>query len=335
MLRLESTFEIHYQYICATPCGVTPAGSTSGAGLSANTWYLITLVVTRTVSSNIYINGALIYTGTSPQACDLSTNAVSYIGSYNAAGQEQFKGSIDDVRIYNRAISAAEVTALYGVESPSAVPTFTPSVIPTVTPIPSFSPTTIAPTSSLSLNLVAYFPFSGNALDARYFLRMQPDNSLLYQYVCVTPCGVLGQGSSSGAGLTINTWAMVTMVVTRAVSTKLYINGALLQTDSSPATCDLSSNAVSFIGAYNSGGTEQFRGSIDEVRIYNRAITAVEVTTLYGFESPTASPTFTPTTFKVKNQLAFAALNSSGHVMTWGSAADGGDSSAVIELLVN
>eukprot|EP01034_Spumella_vulgaris_P027179 gene27179-33865_t len=34
-----------------------------------------------------------------------------------------------------------------------------------------------------------------------------------------------------------------------------------------------------------------------------------------------------------RNQFAFAALNSSGGVLTWGLAADGGDSSAVTHLL--
>eukprot|EP01034_Spumella_vulgaris_P030456 gene30456-37674_t len=37
--------------------------------------------------------------------------------------------------------------------------------------------------------------------------------------------------------------------------------------------------------------------------------------------------------FKVSNTLAFAAVNSSGHVLTWGKASSGGDSSSVTQLL--
>ena len=42
------------------------------------------------------------------------------IGSLIARSRESFHGSIDDVRIYNRALSATEVKALYDLEKPKA-----------------------------------------------------------------------------------------------------------------------------------------------------------------------------------------------------------------------
>jgi formylglycine-generating enzyme required for sulfatase activity len=66
---------------------------------------------------------------------------------------------------------------------------------------------------------------------------------------------------------------------------RLYQNGSLILTTTNfPA--NIFSNPEAIIGMRHTGGTAAFlRGSIDEVRFYNRALTAAEVSQLYSKES--------------------------------------------------
>ncbi|HVV17042.1 MAG TPA: LamG-like jellyroll fold domain-containing protein [Polyangia bacterium] len=67
-------------------------------------------------TDRIYLDGTLQASGTSTHQTGSVTAA--YLGTYNAAG-ELFAGSLDDVRVYSRAISAAEVAILAAGSSPS------------------------------------------------------------------------------------------------------------------------------------------------------------------------------------------------------------------------
>jgi len=74
--------------ICvATPCISAGAGSTL----------------------RIYVNGALVNTVTGPTQNILQGNNSLRIGNSNAPVSEGFNGLIDEVRVYNRALSAAEI----------------------------------------------------------------------------------------------------------------------------------------------------------------------------------------------------------------------------------
>jgi len=42
-----------------------------------------------------------------------STNNVKYVGSYSAGSNRLTDGSLDEVRIYNRGLSAEEISAQY------------------------------------------------------------------------------------------------------------------------------------------------------------------------------------------------------------------------------
>ena len=87
-------------------------GKDSGHTLQINNWIHITLVYdVSTDSITWYINGVQGPTNTSV-GMETATGEL-YIGS-GKAGQQNFKGKIDDVRIYNRALSAAEIASLYG-----------------------------------------------------------------------------------------------------------------------------------------------------------------------------------------------------------------------------
>jgi hypothetical protein len=84
-------------------------------GYNNGLWHLVTYVVDLT-GATLYVDGApvrsLAWTG--PAGPPTTTQPV-HVGHYPGAfgGVEYFPGSIDDVRLYNRALSAAEISALY------------------------------------------------------------------------------------------------------------------------------------------------------------------------------------------------------------------------------
>ncbi|MBJ7427751.1 MAG: PKD domain-containing protein, partial [Bacteroidia bacterium] len=63
-----------------------------------------------------------------------------------------------------------------------------------------------------------------------------------------------------------------------------YKNGILSGQNSSPVAFPLSSNNPLYIGRDDAGTLDYYTGKIDDIRIYNRALTYNEVVTLYNFQ---------------------------------------------------
>ena len=82
-------------------------------GFNTGTWYH--LVVTKTSSgvTGIYVNGQSATTSNNGNFAPYGSTDITYIGRNPSSGY--FEGSLDDVRIYNRALSATEVANLYNV----------------------------------------------------------------------------------------------------------------------------------------------------------------------------------------------------------------------------
>src|SRR3989344_280034 len=81
------------------------ADHVSNTNISFNQWHHIA-VVNNAGSATFYLDG--VADGTAATA-----PAYSAVGIGNDTGSEDFPGRIDDLRVYNRAFSAAEVLALY------------------------------------------------------------------------------------------------------------------------------------------------------------------------------------------------------------------------------
>ena len=96
----------------------TPDTADSFAGdvaIDDGVWHHVAFVNTSASSHSLYVDGALDVTDTTTWSQDdLNTEEVN-IGRYknHTFSTTFFTGSIDDVRIYNRALSAAEVLRLY------------------------------------------------------------------------------------------------------------------------------------------------------------------------------------------------------------------------------
>jgi hypothetical protein len=125
----------------------TPVVSTNWTGVlpSVGKWYNV--IVTRdNTSIKLYVDGILIAnnspnTATNGTEPAYANTSYAIIGSRIGAGGfiQSMQGSLDDIYIYNRAITAEEVTALYQ--------------------------TTKSQTVDLKNGLVACYPFNGNAKD--------------------------------------------------------------------------------------------------------------------------------------------------------------------------
>ena len=86
------------------------AYSYTNVPLRLNTWTLLTIVVGGTTITT-YENGGWYSTTTIVGTPSYANAGTLYIGTRE--GAFRFDGSMDDVRLYNRALSAAEVAAVY------------------------------------------------------------------------------------------------------------------------------------------------------------------------------------------------------------------------------
>lgn len=301
-----------------------------------NTWAHI-LVKFKSGDSKYYLNGQIV--GTNTQAYNfISYSGVLRIGIQNSFGTlaNPFKGEIDDLRIYNRALSDAEVVALYKSE---------------------------APNPSLNSGLFANYKFDGNANDAsgkgnngtliggatfttdRYGQANKalnfdgiddriniPNNNSVGGYNEMTmsiwfkhdlaPTSV-GNFFSKWSGLTTSSYLLflenriITAVVNTSIGNvaltspstvspnvwhhcvvtfdksgmKLYLNGALIN-----STTSISGGNVNYsihdldMGTYNYNQTNSFiqffKGAMDDAKLYNRALSPLEVIQLYDLEKP-------------------------------------------------
>jgi hypothetical protein len=84
--------------------------------VAANTWYHLCITIDSSFNSFLYINGTSVGSVVSSA---LSNVAYIYMGG-NGIGTESFVGYIDELNVFNRAITSGEVTTLYGLGSISS-----------------------------------------------------------------------------------------------------------------------------------------------------------------------------------------------------------------------
>jgi hypothetical protein len=88
-------------------------GITSNATFTANTWYHVVGVYTPEQTS-LYINGAIDKSTAASQSTLYYKESTSAIGKEGCGAPVQyFNGKLDDVRVYNRALTPDEVKRLY------------------------------------------------------------------------------------------------------------------------------------------------------------------------------------------------------------------------------
>lgn len=114
-----------------TDTGSNKANVTSGLNMAANTWYHVGFVYDGTQSTDatklkIYLNAsskALTFSSSPPTALQ-SPSATLKIGKFGGSLPRLFTGNLDEVGIWTRALSDAEVTSLYNSGSGLAYTSF-------------------------------------------------------------------------------------------------------------------------------------------------------------------------------------------------------------------
>ncbi len=302
-------------YSAATTCN---PNLMSASDVKLNTWIHGALVYDGT-TLKVFINGQNIGTRTKAITHNNTTFTMGrWASSYNT--DYYVDGSIDDVRIYNRALSDNEVTALYQ-EYDAQVNA-----------------------GSGEKGLLGWWKLDGNGKDATPYQNngvftagaaiadregstggAYSFNALGSKMVLPNPVGQSGQmtasvwyrrteASSSGTWRTIlghktanihqlilnNTsrhlgiwdgafrdfgytapndgaWHNFTVIYDSAGTAKLYVDGGFISQVTT--TLNLAANPIGTIGNWNSGS--YWAGDIDDVRIYNRALSDVEIQQRY------------------------------------------------------
>lgn len=310
-------------------------GTSSGITIPNDQWsYLV--VTNDSAGRKFYVNGGLGYSGTALPA-PTSSSADWRFGWCNA-----FNGNMDEVRIYNRALSTDEVGQLYRLNAPTGTDTGLKGYwsfngrdmsgttaydrsgagnTGTLTNGPAVTEGKLGQGLSFDgvndyVNLGVFTPFqfanttftvtgwfkSGPAdtggvfvaqggSGAGWFVGLNNNTSGMLSAVIKNSDGGQSGKLSTQGGFNDNIWHHFTFVMTTNTSayasnnSLLYADGVLLSSsENSDSTSGgyATSSVVASLGVRNAGSSLLFKGSLDEVRIYNRALTAAEIKSLYN-----------------------------------------------------
>jgi hypothetical protein len=150
----------------------------------------------------------------------------------------------------------------------------------------------------------------------RYFLMASSDQGNRPAVGGIWTAG--GLNVFGTAVLAVNTWTHMAATFDGAV-VRFYING--VQVASQPQTTPLASTTGTLQIGGDSYPNEFFAGRIDEVRIYNKALTAAQVASdMTTPVAPPGGPDTTPPT--APGALVASAAGSSQSNLTWGASTD-------------
>ncbi len=332
-------------------CGVTDSGSAAQVAASG-TWTFVAITNDPTGKKfykNAYQQGHDCGSDTT-WFDDLSAQAPADVslGAWLVAGGSQtlFQGSLDEVRVYDHALSQDEIANLYRVTTPTAVDTglkgywsFNGQDMSGTTAYDrsgkgangtlTGGPATVEGKVGQALLLdgsndrmsTTVLPSSlftdATTTVAGWFKTSGLDKDFLSQDSCsggwrinIGDTGFInaelkGSGScgatvatrrSNITGLNDNSWHHFAVIMTTVTSGSnnnidIYVDGVLNeQSLSSTASYSTASDNTLHLGA-RYGGYNYFPGTIDEIRIYNRALSAAEIKAQYDAANPDKSNT--------------------------------------------
>lgn len=305
----------------------------SSTAINDNQWHHVVAVRDSSKNLYIYVDGAQVANGSDTMGTTLTPTGV-YIGDepLNTIIPNMV-GSIDDVRVYNRALTAANVHALYqsGQVTRKVVSnrglvghwTFNEGTSTLAKDSSNFgnNGTLVSGVSWVNGKRGKAASFDGssgyvrvpdsNSLDvdsftisawvrhtSNTFKTWEPivaKGDVTYRLLLCGSVGIYCTGGSLNAFTAainvgelnvsssvvpeLNRWYHVVATYDRS-NLILYVDGALV--NSTPVTAAVTSNSTDlWIGNNTDVPTKFWTGNIDDVRIYNRALTATEITTLY------------------------------------------------------
>ena len=339
--------------------------------LSTGTWYYITHTYDGSGTSELFIDGTSVGT----QSVTLNIDGALVIGRRPYYGSDYFNGKIDQFRVFDKELSSSEVTTLYGENNASSTKSTTdifgdgsgialyefeegakdtggvngyigaagvfngsnsyirlPNNLVNSNSPQAFSVSVwINPSVSAAgktiLGAYGYTP------GVNYGWTIYYNNGLI-RFLSYSSNG--NMDFSSNTSLSLNSWSHV-VVTYDSTSCIIYVNGSNDGSASTPGDRTYTSSHPYVLGAGDDGGTivGYITAKLDQVRIFNKAISLNEVTTLYGETSASATKS-TADIFDDGSGLALYelegnALDTGGANGKFGSAAIFNGSSSYIE----
>ncbi|OGJ86761.1 MAG: hypothetical protein A2268_13905 [Candidatus Raymondbacteria bacterium RifOxyA12_full_50_37] len=297
-------------------------------------WQFLAATIASDGSAKVYANGVVIATSSFPDIIPNDHELTiggrqSGTGAYDAI----FKGALDEIRIYNRALTQVEINTLYHETNDS--------------------------THEIDSTLIAYYAFSGSAIDSSIYGNHgivngatltsdrfgNPNYAYLFDgsndYISVpdtvsldltteltitawvraditpqsTGAPILCKGTGAGGETyafdfyadndlrlfirpneelhecmlynwldqdKVGEWQFLAATIASDGSAKVYANGVVIATSSFPVM--IPNNHELTIGGRQSGTGAYdaiFKGALDEIKIYNRALSATEIQAVY------------------------------------------------------
>ena len=331
-----------------------------GLSFSTGQWYHLVITFSAGNPFKIYINGVLSYTGGNSNINALSNDNI--IGAGNSSGGNGLDGKIDQVRIFNTALTQSQVTQLYQ-ENDSTVGTHlfgcianynldgsakesmgTTAYDGTETDITyryDGTPTDVDFGVGGKSNYGARFNGSSSNIQINKFSEFTNYNFTLSVWIKTTDTsayitsfrdpmyitlgtglytgGTHGMGIYDGSnsyfinnaamqGINDGNWHHIVMTHD-GTNLKGYIDGSLIGTVSTGTTTQFSGGTnYNRIGVRADGNTAAaYDGDIDQLRIFNKAISAAEVGKLYGNGAGEIACAYTSTTDNVAYPIANTA----------------------------
>lgn len=126
---------------------------------------------------------------------------------------------------------------------------------------------------------------SQNTQTGTKYFNIVPKNDGSNMLFSITANGYGSEQTLSTANANTGTWTHVAVVLAAGNGGRLYVNGSQVTSNNglSLRASDLGAIDYAFIGKSQFSSDPSFDGSVDEFRVYNRALSASEVQQLYAF----------------------------------------------------
>jgi hypothetical protein len=296
---------------------------TSDNSVVPNEWTHLAVAVGSSDDIDIYVNGQLDVSGSQASTAVVNDRALMF-GKSILSTNLAFEGLIDDVRIYDRALTAAEVEELAGINDDGLIAHYAFDGIsgPVIDSTGSYNGTNHGATRGVAGKFGNAFQFDGvndyvdtllpanipvvstvsvwvkptdprdhgqvyGSIDTTnggkdgFNAFVGPDRKvgLIYQAANIRRAGIYGpEGAVPQDG-----WTHVAWTVDSSQQVCIYVNGILSVTGEISIAPTSHDRALMFgKGAFSGAGSHPFNGLIDEVRIYDRALSDAEVKQLAG-----------------------------------------------------
>lgn len=298
----------------------------SSVAITAGAWTHVAVTLSGSIAT-LYINGvaAGTNTGMTLRPSSLGATTQNYLGKSQSASDPNLQGSLDDFRIYGRALLAAEIQALAtpvsqlawlkadessgvtlvdasGMGNEAALAgsySFAPGVSGNAISLTGGYATlpvgiagglhdfTIATWVNLpSLATWARIFDFGSSTTSYMFLTARASGTNLPRFAINSGSGE--QVINSSVAIAASTWTHVALTL-RGNSATLYINGVVAGTNTSMTThpAALGATTQNYIGKSQWSNDPNLQGSIDDFRLYSRTLSLAEVLNLVDPSYPT------------------------------------------------